>query len=242
MNIKYVATGHYARLNKAQSSKFSVPSYQLLMAKDKGKDQTYNLCWLKYEWLKYLVFPLGDYTKKQVYQMAKQLGFEFLISQKQSQDFCYLANNDLAKFLQAKIKSKPGKIVNEKDKILGAHRGLHFYTLGQRKGLKINNGPWFVKKIDLKNNLLVVTKNEKEVAKKEVYLSSFNFISFNIPTKPIKVLARVRYRQPLAPALLYPPLNNQLKLVFTQPQKAVTPGQFAVFYLSEVCLGGGQII
>lgn len=242
MNVKHVASGHYARVREVKSSKLSVPSYQLLLAKDKTKDQTYNLCFLKKEWLQYLVFPLGNYTKKEVYQMAKKQGFAFLTKLKQSQDFCYLANNNLDKFLQTKIKASPGKIVDERGNILGKHNGLHFYTLGQRKGIKINNGPWFVKKIDPLNNLLLVTKNKKEVAKKEVYLSPFNFITFKIPTKPIKVLARVRYRQPLAPALLYPPLNNQLKLVFNKPQLAVTPGQFAVFYLGEVCLGSGNII
>lgn len=229
-HINYVATGHYAKIN----------NNKLLTAKDKNKDQTYNLAFLPKKWLKYLVFPLGNYTKKEVYLLAKKKGLGFLTRAKQSQNFCYLANTSIQDFLTKKLGHKQGKIVDEQGKILGKHKGLHFYTLGQRKGILINNGPYFVKYCDFKNNQLVVTKNPKTVVQKEVFLAPFNFL-IPTPKKPIKILAKVRYRQAATPAILYP-VKNRLKIVFKKPQKAVTPGQWCVFYQKNICLGGGKIL
>lgn len=250
--INYVATGHYARKrefpifrpkdDQPWAGNFQFPIYQLLTAKDKTKDQTYNLCFLTQEQLQHLIFPLGNYTKKEVYQMAKKQGFNWLIKQKQSQDFCYVNDKLLTEFLTKKLGKQIGNIVDEKGNILGQHKGLHFYTIGQRKGLRINNGPWFVKTINKKKNILIVTKNEKEIVQKEIYLSPFNFLSGKLTNKPIKVMAKIRYRQPLNEAILSPTKNNQLKLVFKNPQKAATPGQFCVFYQKNICLGGGKII
>lgn len=241
--INYVATGHYARIKKVSKFKsLKVQTRQLLQAKDKTKDQTYNLCFLTQKQLQHLVFPLGNYTKKEVYKLAKKQGFDFLIKQKQSQDFCYVNNKLLAEFLAKKLGKQIGNIVDGKGNILGQHEGLHFYTIGQRKDLRINNGPWFVKSFNKKKNILIVTKNEKEITQKEIYLSPFNFLSGKLANKPIKIMAKIRYRQPLSKAILYPVKNNQLKLIFDQPQRAVTPGQFCVFYSKEICLGGGRII
>jgi len=241
--INYVATGHYARIKKVSKFKsLKVQACQLLQAKDKNKDQTYNLCFLTQEQLKHTLFPLGEYTKKQVYQIANKQGFNWLIKKKQSQDFCYVNNKLLTEFLTKKLGKQIGNIIDEKGNILGQHEGLHFYTIGQRKGLKINDGPWFVKSFDKMKNILIVTKNEKEIAQKEIYLSPFNFLSGKLANKPIKIMAKIRYLQPLSEAILSPAKNKQLKLVFKNPQKAATPGQFCVFYQKNICLGGGKII
>ena len=257
--VKYVATGHYALVRKHQTPNTKSQTYQLLRAKDKEKDQTYNLCFLKREWLPYIIFPLGEYTKKQVCELAKKEGFNFLTKIKSSQDFCYLAGKPINDYLKQFFGKKPGKILNSKGKVLGKHQGLHFYTIGQRKGIKISGGPWFVKDFDIKKNYLIITNNQKDLYKKDVFLKPFYLINDREPSRKIRVMAKVRYRQPLSPAILYPPQQNnssqagpgttKLKLVFDKPQRAVTPGQFAVFYLpsdsegkGQVCLGGGRII
>ncbi len=248
--INYVATGHYARI--AESLKLKAKSYQLLKAKDRAKDQTYYLSFLTREQLKHIVFPLGEYTKKQVIKMARKLllfnsgpalpaGRRSSIIVKSSQDFCYCPSKKITEFLKTRLGQKPGKIINTQGNVLGKHQGLHFYTIGQRKRIGLSGGPYFVKQLDSRNNQVIVTQNEKDLLQKEIELSPFNFISGKTPIKTIKVRAKIRYGHQEQPAVLYPPQNKQLKLVFNQPQRAITPGQFAVFYDGKLCLGGGKI-
>lgn len=223
--IKQVATGHYARIKNGK----------LLRGKDKIKDQSYFLCLLGKEELKNLIFPLGNYTKKQVYQIARKNGLDFITEQKESQDLCFLSEQSLPSFLEERIGFQPGEIVSAKGKILGQHQGLHFYTLGQRKGINLSGGPWWVVGFEKNKNQLIITKDENDpilYAKKTKIISS-NFI----PLKTTKLKVKIRYRHPLASAVLYP----SLKLVFNRPQKAITPGQWAVFYDGDICLGGGII-
>ena len=236
IGAKYVATGHYAKIEFNPKTK----KYQLLKAKDKNKDQTYFLSFLPQKWLKYIIFPLGNYSKKEVYQMAKKKDFDFF--QKQSQDFCFVAGKSLSYFLEKKIGEKPGKILNTKGNILGEHQGLHFYTIGQRKRIKMAEGPYYVLKKDIKNNTLLVTKNEKDLDKKELIVKNVNWISGKIPRLPLRIKAKIRYRHKAASTTIYRLKTKNYKLIFDSFQRAVTPGQFAVFYLKNVCLGGGRII
>ena len=238
--IKYVATGHYARISKNTHT----GRYELIRAKDKEKDQTYSLCFLPQKWLKHIIFPLGNYTKPEIYKMAREKGFGIFLKQKQSQNFCFVAGKSINHFLKKEIGQEQGLIKNTKGKILGKHSGLHFYTIGQRKGINLPGGPYFVVDMDALNNVLIVSKNKNELYRKEALLSPLHFIS-NIPPKDkICVQAKIRYRQPLTKAVLYPTKDKKgaAKLVFNKPQKAITPGQFAVFYQKDVCLGGGRII
>lgn len=227
---QYVATGHYARVKNGQ----------LLIARDKQKDQSYFLCLLNQRQLENIIFPLGDLTKEKVYQIAKKEGFNFFIKEKQSQDLCFVSRQSIPFYLEEKIGFQPGKIIDIQNNVLGQHQGLHFYTIGQRKRINLSGGPWWVVGFDKKKNQLMVTNRENDPAlfKKTIILSDLNFISGQIPKKPIKVKAKTRFSQPLAWAKLYP---DSSKLVFSKPQKAVTPGQWAVFYDSQVCLGGGVI-
>jgi len=235
--IDYVATGHYARIRKNSKT----GKYQLLRAKDKQQDQSYYLALLPEKWLKNIVFPLGNYSKQEIYSLARKEGLKFLSKEKPSQDFCFLAGKSFNSFLTQEIGQKPGLIKDEKGKVLGKHKGLHFYTIGQRKGINLSGGPYFVKDFDIKNNILVVTKDKKDLLKKTVLLSSVHLIS-DIPLrKPIEVKAKIRYRQPLAKATFRLLSRNKAKLVFDKPQRAVTPGQFAVIYQGDICLGGGKI-
>ena len=233
----YVATGHYAKVKKVGDK------FQLLRAKDKIKDQTYFLALLGQKELAKLIFPLADYTKSQVYKLARQYGFTAWEAKKQSQDLCFVANKSLPLYLEKKLGSRPGNIVDTQGNVLGRHKGLHFYTLGQRKGLKLAGGPFWVVGFDkLKNNLIVSNDpNDKRLFKKEVLISNVNYISGEKPKREIKVEAKTRFRQNLAKAVLKPQKDMKAKVVFTSPQKTPTPGQWLVFYQGNLCLGGGMI-
>lgn len=237
MKIPLVATGHYAkiRLNKKTNL------YELLKGKDKNKDQSYSLSLLAQKQLKHIILPLSDYTKEEVYKIAKKEGFLYFEKIKQSQNFCFVSNQDLPLFIQKEIGTNPGPIINLKGNILGAHQGLYFYTIGQRKGLNLLNGPYYVKDFDISKNALIVTKNKKDLYKKEAILSPLNFIAGKINKKLIKISAKIRYRSKSASANLNLLNKNKAKIVFEKPQKAITPGQFCVFYQKDICLGNGII-
>jgi len=233
--INKIATGHYVQTKGKDK-------IELLKGIDEKKDQSYNLCLLNQKQLKSLVFPLGKYTKKQVLKIAGRTGLSSIIKQKPSQDFCYLANSSVKKFLKEKLGTKTGKIVNQKGEVLGRHHGLHFYTIGQRRSLNLNHhGPFFVKGFDLKKNQLIVTKQQKDLFTKQAILKPVHFIDSRRIKNKIKVEAKIRYRHPQAKAILMPEEKNNLKIIFNKPQRAITPGQFAVFYQQKVCLGGGRI-
>lgn len=234
--IRFVATGHYARIGR-QNSK-----YQLLKAKDQNKDQTYNLCLLPQKWLRYIVFPLGDYTKKQVYKKAEELGFEVFLKRRQSQDFCFVAGKCLDCFLSQEIGEQQGEIKNIKGRTLGKHQGLHFYTIGQRKGINLTGGPYYVVDKIAEDNTLIVSKDRRDLLSKKVVLSPISFVSGEVLTKKMKIEAKIRSRHTPARAILIPQSPKKLWLVFDEPQPNITPGQFAVFYKNKACLGGGRIL
>lgn len=237
-NIKHVATGHYARIEKDKKTN----QYKLLKAKDSNKDQTYSLSFLPQKWLGQIIFPLGDYTKDEIFKLAKDEGFDFYLKRKQSQDFCFVASKCLNCFLEKEIGKKEGLIKGIQGNVLGKHQGLHFYTLGQRKGISLPGGPYFVVDKIFKSNTLMVSKDEQNLLAKEAVFSPFNFISGEKPEKKINIWAKIRSQHSPAKATLIPISTRQIKIIFGQPQKSVTPGQFAVFYQCNICLGGGRII
>ncbi len=237
--IKYVATGHYAQVRKNQETK----KYELLRGKDERKDQSYFLCLLNQKQLSKIIFPLGRYTKDQVYKLAQKEGFQFFSKIKQSQDLCFVAKQSILSYLEEEIGIEPGEVVDKNNNILGQHQGFHFYTIGQRKGIAIANGPWWVIKMDKKKNHLIVTNQEDDplLFSKEITITDFHFVAGQIPKKVIAVEAKTRYNQRLSSAKISFLKDKKLKLVFEKSQKAVTPGQWAVFYDKDVCLGGGII-
>ncbi len=234
-NIEYVATGHYAKIKKTRGE------YYLQKAVDKSKDQTYYLCLLKKEWVKRIKFPLGGYKKDKVFEIAKEENLDFLTKKEQSQDLCFISDKNVNHFLRSKLGENHGKIIDSEGNKIGEHPGLHFYTIGQRKGIGLSGGPWYVVKKDFENNLLVVAnkENEKKYYKKEIVLKDFNLFKDLKNSLPVK--AKVRYQQPEKKAVLNKIGDNQLKIIFDRPQRAVTPGQWAVFYQNNICLGGGKI-
>lgn len=236
--IKYVATGHYARIRKNKKTS----NYELLKGVAQTKDQSYFLSLLEQKHLRNIIFPLGEYTKKEVYQIAKKEGFNFFTKIKQSQDLCFVSRKAAPFYLEEKLGVQLGGIVDKKGNILGAHRGLFHYTIGQRKGINVPNGPWWVAGLEKKKNRLIITNKENDSAlfRKTVALEKCHFISGAEPKGIIKVMAKIRFNQ-IASSAKLSVVGKKAKLVFEKPQKAVTPGQFAVFYQGNVCLGGGII-
>lgn len=239
LKCDYVATGHYARIKKSNKT----GEYELLKGSDSNKDQTYYLSFLRNEWLGKILFPLGTIKKENTYKSAKNVGLDFLVQKKESQDLCFVDDKLRKMFLAEKIGKKPGDIVDEKGKVLGKHDGIHYYTIGQRKGILLSGGPYFVIGFNVKKNYLIVSNRLSQAAlyQSEVYLKNINFI--NEPSKfPINVDAKIRYKQPLSKATLnYDETKKQYFLQFKTPQRAVTKGQIAVFYAGQRCIGGGVI-
>lgn len=235
-DIKYVATGHYARIIQDKKT----GEYQLFKAVDLTKDQSYGLSFLKKEWLNHIILPLGEYTKKQVYELAKKQGFSFFLKKKQSQDLCFIPKKKLPVFIKLNIGEKPGDAVDTTGKIIGKHRGLHFYTIGQKRRLFLN-GEYYVKGFNNKKNQLIVTLDVKDIHRKEIDLKPFNFVSIPIPDKKIKVSAKVGYGMEYSDAVIHPPEKGVLKIVFKEDKPFVRAGQFCVFYKKDLCLGAGII-
>lgn len=238
LGADFVATGHYARV--VRSGSISRPrSFALLQAKDKNKDQSYFLSFIKPEVLERVLFPIGDYTKPEVRQLAKKLGLPNA-ARKDSQGICFVGKVDFADFLKQYIPPKKGNIIDKEGVVLGSHEGAFYYTVGQRKGLGLAGGPYFVVSKDVKKNVVVVSKNEDDLLEKEVKIKNLNW--FARPTGQ-NVAARIRYRQTPAPGVFQIDKNNRTgTLVFKSAQRAITPGQLAVLYAGEQMLAGGVIV
>ena len=269
LGADYVATGHYMKLVTSNwkienfiPKKLPTTNYQLRIARDTNKDQSYFLYTLNQEDLKHCLFPLGNYKKPQVRKIAEQAGLS-TAKKKDSQGICFLGQVNLEDFLKTYIPEKPGDIVTLDGRVIGQHKGSHFYTVGQRHGFMANGLghiansrkgrgnkptlPYYVVSKDLEKNLLIVAEGDsnESLYKKEVNLVQVNFISSNhklFATSHTPVFARVRYRQPLQEAKLSK-TEKEWKLIFKEPVKFVAEGQSAVFYDRRGnMLGGGVII
>lgn len=235
--INQIATGHYARI------RYDAPSdrYQLLTAVDSSKDQSYFLYDLSQEMLAATVFPLGSQTKTQTRALAASLGLN-TADKPDSQDLCLIeSHGSMRSFLDKYISQQEGEIVDLEGNVLGKHHGIHHYTIGQRKGLGVSAAePLYVVKIDSGRNQVVVTTRE-QAGCLECILERINWVSIPTPTTLIQTTVKVRYRSSAVPVTVIPLDNGQAKLVFDEPQFAITPGQAAVFYDGEMLLGGGII-
>ncbi len=236
IGAEYVATGHYCKRD----------GDRLLRAADTNKDQTYFLNQVLTEQLDNVLFPLGDMLKPDVRKIAGELGLS-VARKKDSTGICFIGERKFKKFLSEFLPAQPGDIVDECGNAVGRHDGLMYYTLGQRRGLGIGGvkgevGRWFVLDKDVENNRLVVScGDERGLFTSKLYGSGFNVIgAFDMPTE-LECTAKTRYRQPDQRAVLRLDKNGEFSLVFEQPQRAVTPGQYAVVYAKDRCLGGGVI-
>ena len=237
----YIATGHYARVKNPKPSTRAKLGAGLLAAKDKEKDQSYFLYNLKQPQLKKILFPVGNYTKAKVKKLAKDFKIADLV-RPESRDTCFLKGKH-QDFFKKHLKLKPGPILNISGKRIGQHKGLPLYTVGQRKEIEVPGAlPYYVLKLDFKNNTLIVTDNEKDLYKKELIAEKVNWVSGKKPESPLKIEAKIRYLHPANSATIYPKIQNtNYKLLFNRPQRAITPGQSVVFYRGQEVLGGGVI-
>ncbi|MDI6606349.1 MAG: tRNA 2-thiouridine(34) synthase MnmA, partial [Candidatus Omnitrophota bacterium] len=240
LGARYLATGHYARIVVSPRSIVHSKNYLLKKAKDSKKDQSYFLYRLNQSQLRHILFPLGNYTKQQVRKLAVK--FALAVADKPgSQEICFLAGKNYREFLarEAQDKIKPGSIVDREGNILGEHKGVAFYTVGQREGLGIARGfPLYITGIDSRKNQLIV--GTKEEARKSAFLVAHPHFILKKPKKRVAVKVKIRYNHKEMPALVWPS-GRGLKVRFRKPQFAITPGQSAVFYDKEVTLGGGII-
>ena len=232
-----LATGHYARIGREGGGELS-----LLRGVDQGKDQSYFLARLTQRQLSQAMFPLGSYRKDQVRDMARAQGFTFF-AERESQELCFIRQPSYKEFLcnLAGFVPKPGAIVNTRGDLLGTHKGLHAYTVGQRRGLGIP-GPeaYYVVCLDNEQNRLIVGI-ESDLARRGCVVEDINWIKARVPDKPMSVHTRIRYRHRQAASVITPLDSHRAKVVFSKPQCAITPGQAAVFYQGERVLGGGWI-
>lgn len=238
LSFDYLATGHYIRLQKFPDG------FYLLRGKDKDKDQSYFLYTLEQEELKKLIFPLGDFKKSQVRKMAEQAGLP-VASKNESQEICFISGKRHNDFLKKYLKLKSGNIkLWPSAEIIGQHQGLPLYTIGQRRGIDIGGtGPYYTAFFDYKNNDLYVVKNFDDpiLYGKEMIVENLYWTNFKTLKLPLKAKVVIRYRHKAVSCELVEIKNKKLRLVFARRQRAITPGQSAVFYEGDKVLGGGII-
>jgi tRNA-specific 2-thiouridylase len=235
---RQVATGHYAQIE------FDTKQDRWLLKKgrDAHKDQSYFLYTLTQEQLGRTLMPLGKLTKEQTRRLAKEFKFH-VHNKKESQEICFVPDNNYNNFIREYLKEEinPGSIMDRNGKVIGEHKGIHFYTVGQRKGLNLApRGPYYVVKIDAPNNTIVVGRKEQNYGT-QLIANNLNWISIEKPSGPIKVTAKVRYNSPESPATVEPMGKDRVKVTFEKPQLAIAPGQSVVFYDGEIVVGGGLI-
>ncbi len=247
LGADYIATGHYARIQSLSKSSGDT-DYQLLKGMDQEKDQSYFLYTLGQYPLSKSLFPVGELKKTEVRQIAEQQGF-ITAKKKDSTGICFIGERKFNDFLQNFLPAQPGDIVDEQGQILGRHQGLMYHTLGQRKGLHIgglqnsDNLPWYVIEKRLNSNQLIVAQghNHPKLFSSELIFSQAHWVSGQTPALPFKCHCKIRYRQEDVACQITTIDAKQFRVIFPEPQRAVTPGQSIVFYLNDTCLGGGVI-
>jgi tRNA-specific 2-thiouridylase len=239
-----IATGHYARVDFDESA----GRWRLLRGIDHGKDQTYFLFGLTQPQLARTLFPLGGYTKPEVRTLARELGLG-VAEKNDSQEICFVPNGDYAAFMSAYLAERGvpetqtrGEIVTTAGRTLGEHAGVHHFTVGQRRGLGVAAGePLYVISTDASRQLVVVGGND-ELLRERFTAGQVNWISIAAPVAPVRATVKIRNKHEAAAATLLPTGSpDRIEVEFDQPQRAVTPGQGAVFYADDVVLGGGWI-
>lgn len=236
MGATHLATGHYARVRSGSDG------LELLRAKDRSKDQSYVLSVMGQHELEHALFPLGELSKEQVRELAAELELPSA-DRSDSQDLCFVGHADYREFLQHEgvTLPPPGPITNREGEVLGQHDGLAFYTIGQRKGIGVSAPhPLYVLEKDAEDNRLVVGPRE-QLGRQQFSVERVNWISGMPPAQPIQAQVRIRYRADEPTAEIEPVTSEGARVNLSQPLPDVTPGQAAVFYQGERCLGGGII-
>lgn len=238
LGADYIATGHYARVMRDPQS----GRYLLRQGVDATKDQSYALYMLTQEQLAGTLFPIGELTKAETRRRAAALGL-VVANRPESQDICFVPDGDYGRFLRERVPdaTRPGPIINREGRVLGEHPGISFFTVGQKRGLRLPlPHPLFVLEIRPETNTLVVG-TEEELRERSCVVSEVNWISLSGLERELEVMARVRYNMREQPAVLRPLAVGRVCLEFSEAQRAITPGQAAVFYQGETVVGGGTV-
>ncbi|MBU1037292.1 tRNA 2-thiouridine(34) synthase MnmA [Patescibacteria group bacterium] len=252
----FVATGHYVRksvisnqisvIRENKNHRLPITDSRLLLLRgiDPDKDQSYFLYQITQEQLAKCLFPIGEYHKTQVRELAKKFGLATQ-AKKDSQGICFVGEVQIKEFLKQRIKPQVGDVVTVDGKKIGEHEGVWYYTIGQRKGIGVGGGiPYYVVEKDLSNNRLIVARgdNDKSLFKNELIADEVHWILGAKPEFPLKCSAKIRYRQKNQECTVEKINQTQVKVTFKEKQRAITPGQFVVFYQDQVVLGGGKIL
>ncbi|WP_085059003.1 tRNA 2-thiouridine(34) synthase MnmA [Clostridium tetanomorphum] len=236
LGADYIATGHYCKIKK------NGDRYLIYKAEDDNKDQTYMLYNIKQHQLKHVLMPCGEYTKERIREIAKEIGLH-VHNKKDSEEICFIPDNNHGNYIINHYPKKifPGNFVDKNGKILGRHKGIIYYTIGQRKGLGIALGkPIFVTDIIPERNEVVLGE-EEEIFKNELTARDVNFILFDKLKNKMRVTAKIRYSSKTSLATIEPLENGKVKVIFDEKQRAITKGQSVVFYIENLLLGGGII-
>jgi tRNA-specific 2-thiouridylase len=238
-----IATGHYARVRHNPETQ----RYELLRALDESKDQSYFLFGLTQEQLARTEFPLGELSKREVREIARRLAVP-VAEKPESQEICFVPTGNYVRFIEgylqeqgSKLPEETGDIITTNGEVIGRHNGLHHFTVGQRHGLGIAAGrPVYVVSLDRANNRLIVGE-DADLRSSDCEVRDVNWIPFEIPDGPVEATVRIRNRHDPAAAEIIPLDAASARVTFREPQRAITPGQAAVFYSGEKVLGGGWI-
>ncbi len=240
-----VATGHFARVEYDEKAN----RYRLFRGRNHWKDQSYFLWELNQDQLSRSYFPLGEMLKSEVRDIARENNL-YVAEKQESQEICFVPDGKYAEFIDRYLQHEDradelpqaGDIVNRKGEKLNEHAGIHRYTIGQRRGLGIaHEKPLYVLQIERAKNQIIVGEKE-ELDSMEFTAKDVNWVAFDAPDKPVRASVKVRYRHDPAPATIYALPENRARIVFDEPQAAITPGQATVFYDGEECVGGGWIV
>ena len=245
LGAEFLATGHYARVRFDKDAR----RYSLLKGVDPSRDQSYALWGLSQQDLSRTIFPVGELTKKAVRALAREHGLK-VAEQEESQEICFVADDDYGRFIREWIgkgnskipyKIEPGPILNLRGERLGEHQGIPFYTIGQRKGLRVAVGkPLYVIRIDPEENLICVGEDE-ELLNSSFVVSNVNWIAFDNLENETRCDVKIRYQHIAQKATISGLTDGRILVKFDRPERAITPGQSAVFYDDELVLGGGVI-
>ena len=238
LGYDYLATGHYARVGYEPETGL----YRLLRGRDRRKDQSYVLYQLTQHQLSHLLLPVGEFDKPAIRESAREAGL-LNADKADSQDICFVPDHDYASFIAQETgkESMPGNFVDEEGNVMGQHRGLIHYTIGQRKGLGISSTtPIFVRELRPETNEVVLCKSES-LFSHDCHVDNINYMAEEKLTEPVRAIGKIRYSHAGAPCTLYPQPDGTLLAQFDEPQRAMTPGQAAVFYQDDHVLCGGTI-
>jgi tRNA-specific 2-thiouridylase len=238
LGLDYLATGHHCRIEKSPYSGL----FEVKKGVDGNKDQSYVLWKLNQEQLSLIKTPIGTFSKDHIIKEAERF-FPFLKNKSESQDICFIPEDNYHWFLESRLQNiEEGNILNTRGEIVGTHKGYPFYTIGQRKGLGISySKPLYVKEIIPEKNIVIVGE-EKDILQKSMRIKDINFISGSPPEKKFRAMVKIRYNFKETTAEIRIDDKKTAAVIFDTPQKAVTPGQSAVFYNKDILVGGGIII